>query len=425
MRTILRRHRRRINSSSDCKFFKKENGQEHCFFGDQEHDEFFQGNKAVHRKCAECENEEKAHRATDKKEDDKQMHRATDKKEEDKQMHRTTDKKEDDKKMHRAPDKKEDDKKLHRTHDKKEEDKSVHRKEGAGGASTSGTSSYINSLGSKGSPLSKTTQQFFQSKMGYDFSNVKIHNSHEASESAKSINAKAYTVDNHIVFKEGQYNPDTHEGQKLLAHELTHVIQEPDNAMRQVDAPDETDMIAPMVTTGRGSSTSNQRNFGTSVNVQGHTDANYDHGNFSTANMHTTRATGCGDCGDRPCVTATGILVSVFQANPSVTLPSVPSNLTPCQQQRVQDFITNVLSPHEQQHVNAFNTYNGTVRTPFTFTGCQTEDALNAFVQPIHDAIDLRRTTAANALSNALDPFNGTIDINCQEPTTDAGAANP
>ncbi|HXS36554.1 MAG TPA: DUF4157 domain-containing protein [Flavipsychrobacter sp.] len=423
MRKMLRRHRRRINSSSDCKFFKKENGQEHCFFGDQEHDEFFQGNKAVHRKCAECEKEEKAQRATDKKEDDKQRHRAPDKKEDDKQMHRATDKKEDDKQMHRAPDKKEDDKRLHRSHDEKEEDKSVHRKEGSGGTNTSGTS-YINSLGSKGSPLSKSTQQFFQSKMGYDFSNVRIHNSHEASESARSINAKAYTVDNHIVFKEGQYNPDTHEGQKLLAHELTHVIQEPDNAMRQVDAPDEMEVMAPMVTTGRGSSTSNQRNFGTSVNVQGHTDANYDHGNFSTANMHTTRATGCGDCGDRPCVTATGILVSVFQVSPSVTLPSVPSNLTPCQQQRVQDFITNVLSPHEQQHVNAFNTYNGTVRTPFTFTGCQTEDALNAFVQPIHDAIDLRRTTAANALSNALDPFNGTIDINCQEPTTDAGAGN-
>jgi hypothetical protein len=86
--------------------------------------------------------------------------------------------------------------------------------------------SYIGSANSKGQPLSKAHSQFFGSRMGHDFSDVKVHTGAEASRSATSINALAYTYRNHIVFREGQFNPSTATGKKLLAHELAHVAQQ-------------------------------------------------------------------------------------------------------------------------------------------------------------------------------------------------------
>ena len=61
---------------------------------------------------------------------------------------------------------------------------------------------------------------------GYDFSHVRIHTDGRAAESARQINAQAFTVGNHIVFDAGEYAPQTEPGQRLLAHELTHVVQQ-------------------------------------------------------------------------------------------------------------------------------------------------------------------------------------------------------
>ena len=60
-----------------------------------------------------------------------------------------------------------------------------------------------------------------ETKFGFDFSNVRIHTDHYANKSAKSINAKAYTFGNRIVFGEGQFNPHANEGRRLVAHELS------------------------------------------------------------------------------------------------------------------------------------------------------------------------------------------------------------
>ncbi len=65
-----------------------------------------------------------------------------------------------------------------------------------------------------------------ESRFGYDFSRVKIHDNEIAARSAKSVNVRAYTSGNNIVFDEGQYKPATYTGKKLLAHELTHVVQQ-------------------------------------------------------------------------------------------------------------------------------------------------------------------------------------------------------
>ena len=61
---------------------------------------------------------------------------------------------------------------------------------------------------------------------GRNFDPVRIHSDNEASASARSVNALAYTVGNHVVFAEGQYAPDSRSGERLLAHEMAHVAQQ-------------------------------------------------------------------------------------------------------------------------------------------------------------------------------------------------------
>ena len=92
-----------------------------------------------------------------------------------------------------------------------------------------GFENYVSGLGSSGIPLSRETRSFFEPRMGYDFSNVKIHTDSVAAKSAGSINALAYTNGDNIVFNQNQYSPETERGKSLLAHELTHVVQQSNN----------------------------------------------------------------------------------------------------------------------------------------------------------------------------------------------------
>lgn len=86
-------------------------------------------------------------------------------------------------------------------------------------------SGYIQNISNGGEPLPRQTQTFFSRRFGYNFKDIKIHNNSEASDSARQIKAKAYTVGKNIVFNKGEYNPDTKKGQSLIAHELAHVVQ--------------------------------------------------------------------------------------------------------------------------------------------------------------------------------------------------------
>jgi len=81
-------------------------------------------------------------------------------------------------------------------------------------------------LNSPGQPLNSDTQSLMESRLGNDFSQVRIHNDTKAAESAQATHALAYTVGRHIVFGAEQYAPATYEGQKLLTHELVHVVQQ-------------------------------------------------------------------------------------------------------------------------------------------------------------------------------------------------------
>jgi hypothetical protein len=83
-----------------------------------------------------------------------------------------------------------------------------------------------NTISQGGSALDPSTKEFMESHFGFDFSRVRIHTDERAVESAQVLNAMAYTVGSDIVFGDGQFAPATEKGKKLLAHELTHVVQQ-------------------------------------------------------------------------------------------------------------------------------------------------------------------------------------------------------
>jgi Domain of unknown function (DUF4157)/Lysine-specific metallo-endopeptidase len=79
---------------------------------------------------------------------------------------------------------------------------------------------------SPGQPLDPATRAFMEPRFGHDFSQVRVHTNANAAESARAVNALAYTVGRDVVFGAGNYAPITHAGRRLIAHELTHTIQQ-------------------------------------------------------------------------------------------------------------------------------------------------------------------------------------------------------
>jgi hypothetical protein len=81
-------------------------------------------------------------------------------------------------------------------------------------------------LNSPGKPLDAATRNFMEPRFGADFNNVRVHTGDKAAESAQVVDALAYTVGNHMVFGRGQDETMTTSGKRLVAHELTHVLQQ-------------------------------------------------------------------------------------------------------------------------------------------------------------------------------------------------------
>ena len=161
------------------------------------------------------------------------------------------------------------------------------------------------------------------------------------------------------------------------------------------------------------------------LRLRGRTDATYDGGRFQTQNVTVRPATDCTGCSGRNCVHVTGTLEAIYSVATTVTLPRVADfpDLTPCQQRRVQNAIDNVLAPHEQQHVAAFQQYNGTTRRAFDLTLCRSE--FDGAIQRMFEAEERARRAAAQAASDALDPFHFDVDVDCEEPRAAAGAGLP
>lgn len=88
-------------------------------------------------------------------------------------------------------------------------------------------------LASGGQPLDRSVREFMEPRFGHDFSRVRVHTDDRASQSAQSVNALAYTVGRDVVFASGLYAPGSNDGRRLLAHELTHVVQQGGNTSPQ------------------------------------------------------------------------------------------------------------------------------------------------------------------------------------------------
>ena len=87
-------------------------------------------------------------------------------------------------------------------------------------------------LASPGQPLDPSTRSFFEARLGYDFGHARVHNGARAAESARAVGARTYTIGQNVVFATSEYAPQTFAGRRLLAHELSHVLQQ-----RQSSAP--------------------------------------------------------------------------------------------------------------------------------------------------------------------------------------------
>jgi hypothetical protein len=110
--------------------------------------------------------------------------------------------------------------------EEEEEELQTRSKPGETPTVTPSLESRIHAMKGSGQPLPESTSAFFGPRFGHDFSHVRVHSDSNASEVAKSVNARAFTLSNDIVFRSGEYQPQSREGKSLLAHELTHIIQQ-------------------------------------------------------------------------------------------------------------------------------------------------------------------------------------------------------
>lgn len=115
---------------------------------------------------------------------------------------------------------------LQRQPKEEEEEEELQEKATSGHFSkvNSNLESQIHSFKGSGQPLSEKDRTFFEPRFGRDFSQVRMHTDTRAAETAQAVNARAFTIGQDIVFGARQYASRTDSGQKLLAHELTHVV---------------------------------------------------------------------------------------------------------------------------------------------------------------------------------------------------------
>jgi len=148
------------------------------------------------------------------------------------------------------------------------------------------------------------------------------------------------------------------------------------------------------------------------VTLHGRTTANFSF-SFAWRDDRCKPAEGCTGCPSAQCIRCTGTIVITYRSAPRVFLPSVPRGLRPCQRRIVQDAIENILAPHEQEHVAAFRTYEGEEHIPYDLSGCRA--SMSPAIRHMVNSRESARRAAAQAASDALDPFNPTIDITCED----------
>ncbi|HEX5502602.1 MAG TPA: DUF4157 domain-containing protein, partial [Thermomicrobiales bacterium] len=94
------------------------------------------------------------------------------------------------------------------------------------------TEATITQMSRGGEPLAPSLRSFFEPRFGYDFGGTRLHSDGESGRAAMALGARAFTVGEHIFFGPGQFSPDSLSGRRLIAHELTHTIQQQPAAAR-------------------------------------------------------------------------------------------------------------------------------------------------------------------------------------------------
>jgi hypothetical protein len=176
---------------------------------------------AISRKCSHCEEEEKLQRKEKENESEELISR---KHITDVPVQRKCAACEGEEKIQRQTDE---------ILEEKNEEENIRRKEKSNSSPQYDTSAVESTLRTNGQPLDNDTRDFMERRFGYDFSNVQVHTGAQANKSSADINALAYTHQNHIVFGKDQYQPNTDAGKRLLAHELTHVVQQQGNSLNR------------------------------------------------------------------------------------------------------------------------------------------------------------------------------------------------
>ena len=229
------------------------------------------------------------------------------------------------------------------------------------------------------------------------------------------------------------------EGKKLMAHELTHIMQQQGRPRMQMKSEEgaetQNENIQDSTIKEEVEATENEEKsmapvslpditthgkpaldivFGKSIRFEGKTEAEFDGGTGQTKKLKATPAKDCDGCSESECMNITGTFEITYNVTTTVTLPDVPEGLTPCQYKLVKAAIDNKIAPHEQEHVSKYNTYNGKATFPINYKGCR--DGLVQYLQDINDTDGIQRKAAAKAKSDALDPFFVDVDLDCVEP---------
>jgi Domain of unknown function (DUF4157) len=251
--------------------------------------------------------------------------------------------------------------------------------------------------------------------------------------------------------EEDSERPCTPRGHQLLAHELTHTIQQTggrplgshlarlaqaksglvqrdaDTPTNQTPAaapanqtPDDSGPVSLPPITGVGEPEDFYLEGGCDgLRLHGVTDGTFDGGRFNLVNEVVAKSDSCNCAKGVQCLHVTGTLVTDYSVSVTIAMPSAPGGLTDCEQAKVQDFLQNVLMPHERDHQTRLMTYNGQTQNPIDITGCGRDEILNK-VKAIQGAENAARKAAARALSAAIDPFQRSVD--CSDCQKDAGA---
>ena len=163
---------------------------------------------------------------------------------------------------------------------------------------------------------------------------------------------------------------------------------------------------------------------GTSIKLHGLTSSNYDHAApipapFPSSVTVTERKVKVSKDKEEAVFDANGTFDVTFASNPSISLPTVPSGLTPCQEKAVQAFIDGPLTAHENDHKAAFeNGYDGSFTATVSANNIKDTPEMRkrAMENPVMTE-DQKRATTANAASKALDPWTQTVPgLDCKEP---------